>query len=87
MALVAPPTTNAPTSPEYLGQDDSGSLLVTSILFITIDITVVALRFVSRRLNKIRLGRDDFLVLPALAFCLIVCAMGIGRDDWPARVS
>ena len=84
MALVAPPTANVSTTnisftSEYLDQDHSGGLLATSVLFIVIDISVVALRFVSRRLNKTPLGRDDFMSVPALFFCLTVCAMGIGK--------
>ena len=74
-----------PMSPEYLYESSTEGLLTASILFIVLDISVVALRFVSRRMSHTPLGRDDFMTLPALFFCLTVCAMGIGNKSVEAH--
>ena len=78
MALKVVQRSDVQMSSTYLNESSTEGLLVASILFIVLDISAVALRFISRRASHTPLSRDDFLTLPALFFCLSICAMGIG---------
>ena len=62
----------------YLHEFRGDPLTAVSIAFIPIEIAVAGLRFASRRISKIPHGLDDWLIYPALIFCLGCCALGIG---------
>ena len=79
MAVDLPPSSGSHLTPESLYDDCSDGLIVVSILFISINISVVVFRIISRHLSRTALGQDDFMAILALFFCLAICAMGIGK--------
>ncbi|KAF2475277.1 uncharacterized protein BDR25DRAFT_382215 [Lindgomyces ingoldianus] len=63
--------------PGYFEEDVSQRTLGTAIAFIVLEISVVTLRVISRRLVRAPFGMDDMLIFPALLFCLGLCALAI----------
>lgn len=41
-------------------------IVIISIVFSVVAVTAVALRFRARRIKKLKIGADDYLILPAL---------------------
>lgn len=48
-----------------MGQSGNAIIVTISIVFSVVAITAVALRFRARQVKKMRLGADDYLILPA----------------------
>jgi hypothetical protein len=81
MAPLPPPI---PFPADYYYESRGYLVQRTAIAFILLEIIVVTLRFVSRSVQKTKLGADDYLIFPALFFCLGLCILGIG--EWAAAV-
>lgn len=65
--------------PGYAEEDISSRVVIAASLFIVLEIGIVAIRLVSRLKFGVKLGVEDYLVIPALCFCLGMCAIGIGK--------
>jgi hypothetical protein len=63
--------------PKYVNKDKYPPAERIAITFIVIEIVVVALHFVSRRMIKAKLAFDDYLIIPSLDFCLGMNALNI----------
>ncbi|KAI1192401.1 hypothetical protein F5X97DRAFT_340602 [Nemania serpens] len=73
--MSAASTTTFP--PGYEEEDIGQHTLAVAVLFIVLDITIVALRFITRSVYKTRLGVDDALIIPALIFAVGICVIAI----------
>lgn len=61
-------------------EEDIGSrVIISASIFIALEIVGVALRCLARLNYKSQWGIDDYLMAPALLFCLGVCVIGIGE--------
>ena len=69
------PRGNGPHEPDYFRQDIGSKLVGASIAVITLDIIFVSLRFVSRRLGRIKEGWDGVFIYPALVCNIATCAL------------
>ena len=74
-------------SPAYIAQQLGyvNTTIHTCIAFIVLDTVFVGLRFLSRTVKKgVELGWDDWLILPAWATNIGVCAVSICRPfpEW-----
>ncbi|KAI1387685.1 uncharacterized protein F4822DRAFT_430431 [Hypoxylon trugodes] len=69
---------NPVTFPPGYAEETAGPRSVrVAIAFIVLDIVVVALRFATRLTYKVKLGLDDYIIIPALIFSLGMCAVTI----------
>ncbi|KAF1957835.1 hypothetical protein CC80DRAFT_491187 [Byssothecium circinans] len=62
---------------EYIAANRGPLAERVAYVFMFLELLVVALRFISRRQIKARLGLDDYLVFPGLLFCLGMCILTI----------
>jgi hypothetical protein len=76
---MGPDSDSAPFSLAYLNENRGPLVQGVAIVFIVLEIGVVIMRLASRRLIKTPLALDDYLVFPALVFCLALCALAIGK--------
>ena len=67
-------------SPQYLEAYIGHELVAVAVMFIVLDIICVALRITARYLSKTSIGLDDYLVVPALIFCVALCAVSMGES-------
>ncbi|KAF3768156.1 hypothetical protein M406DRAFT_231609, partial [Cryphonectria parasitica EP155] len=63
--------------PGYADENISSRVLIAACLFIVLEIGVVTLRCWARFKYGAKWGFDDYLMAPALLFCLGICAIGI----------
>jgi hypothetical protein len=75
---MGPDSDSALFSHAYLNENRGPLVQGVAITFIVLEIGVVIMRLASRRLIKIPLALDDYLILLALVFCLGLCALAIG---------
>lgn len=66
-------------APGYAEEDIGSRVLIAACVFIVLEIGFVALRCVARLKFGAKWGVDDYLVIPALIFCLGICVIGIGK--------
>ncbi|KAF2760780.1 hypothetical protein EJ05DRAFT_473390 [Pseudovirgaria hyperparasitica] len=64
-------------SPEYAAENIGPRAYGTAITFAILDITFVSLRFISRKVSRLQLATDDFLIVSALIICLGLSACAI----------
>lgn len=74
-----PTTSDLP--PSYLYEYTGAKLIAVAIAFIPLEIFFVGLRYYSRYMHKTAKGLDDYLVAPALMFCLALDILGIGQSN------
>lgn len=65
---------------EYINENIGTRLVVVASVFIGLEICVVALRFFARYKYRTQWGLDDYLMAPALLFCLGTCVIGISES-------
>ncbi|KAF2790860.1 hypothetical protein K505DRAFT_364341 [Melanomma pulvis-pyrius CBS 109.77] len=67
-----------PTFPPGRVDESRAPILVgVASTFIVLEVTIVILRVMSRRIISARLAWDDIFIFPSLLFCLGLCALGI----------
>ena len=59
-------TTTQNKDPAYLAADRSASLIIPNTIFVTLAIATVILRLIARKLKRVGLGADDWLILIAM---------------------
>lgn len=64
--------------PGYLEDYNGHKLVATCISCIVLNIFFVFARFISRWLHNTPRGWDDFLMVPALMFSVLLAAQGLG---------
>jgi hypothetical protein len=60
------------------GEDRGTKVVVIASIGIALPTLVVAARFYAKRITRAYFGWDDGLILAANAFCIALCAVGIG---------
>ncbi|PVH97526.1 hypothetical protein DM02DRAFT_470119, partial [Periconia macrospinosa] len=63
--------------PEYISANRGPIAETVAYVFMVLMIIFVALRFLSRRYIKAKIGLDDWLTLPGLLFCIGMCIVTI----------
>ena len=66
-------------SPAFLSAYTGYQVIAVAITFGILEITLVVLRFIARRINKSSRGWDDFLIIPGLIANLAQCALAISQ--------
>lgn len=79
MSAPAPPS----ISPARVAADTGGRVIAVASTFIVLEIGVVALRFAARIIYRLKWGVDDYLIIPALIFCIGICIIAIGESCLP----
>ena len=78
---MAEPASPPPT-PAFLAEYIGYQVIGVAVAFAIIEISLVALRFVARRINKSSPGWDDYLIIPGLIANLAQCALAISTALW-----
>lgn len=65
--------------PGHAEEYNGGRVIASASIFIVLEIVAVALRCFARLKYKSQWGTDDYLMAPALLFCLGMCVIGIGK--------
>ena len=70
-------------SPAVLSAYTGYQVIAVAVTFGILEITLVSLRFIARRINRSSRGWDDFLVIPGLVANLAQCSLAISEWDSP----
>lgn len=73
---MAEPASPPPT-PEFLAEYIGYQVIGVAVAFAILEIGLVTLRFIARRINKSSQGWDDYLIVPGLIANLAQCALAI----------
>lgn len=65
-------------STEFLAEYRGNTPLAICIVFITLETAFVSLRYWARYLAKVKLGIDDYFMIPGTILCLGQCGLCIG---------
>lgn len=63
----------------FLRQSKQGLINSVSAVFIVLEVVCVALRFVSKRVGRLKLGWDDAFMVLGLLFCIADAAATMGE--------
>lgn len=67
--------------PDYANANIGSRVTVAASMFIVLEIAAVSLRCAARLKYDAKWGTDDTLIVPALIFCLSMCAIGISESN------
>ena len=69
----------------HIGDDRRRDVVVSHAICITLAVIAVVLRFVSRRIGKVKVGWDDYVLLAAFAFAfgqVVAGLLGMCLPAW-----
>ncbi|KAI1377812.1 hypothetical protein F4677DRAFT_413630 [Hypoxylon crocopeplum] len=72
---MEPQPSMAPLSEEELAKDQSPQLLVIFIVFTVLPLIAITLRIVARRVTHQKISYDDWLIIVAVALCVVQLAL------------